>query len=92
MKFRKLKIFPNVILTANKYNYSSKNGFIPKIFFIIAKINHFAYFEKKDLIFLQSSENAHPYEDFEWDSFNMESEDLRPEEEIQDSSKINLLK
>ncbi len=54
MKFRKLKIFPNVILTANKYNYSSKNGFIPKIFFIIAKINHFAYFEKKRLIFFNS--------------------------------------
>ena len=37
-------------------------------------------------MFLQSSENAQPYEGVEWDSFDMESEDLKPEEEIQDLS------
>jgi hypothetical protein len=35
---------------------------------------------------LQSSENAQPYEGVEWDSFDMESEEPKPEEEIQDSS------
>ncbi|XP_046641646.1 unconventional myosin-XV-like isoform X4 [Daphnia pulicaria] len=34
----------------------------------------------------RSSENAQPYEGVEWDSFDMESEEPKPEEEIQDSS------